>query len=78
MQQEEINQREWHNPDNWSAGLYFSKRDSRIIVPKSNPAMGFTLNLGTRAGAVWMIALMVGIPLLIVAIVLLAVALQPE
>ncbi len=27
--QKEINQAEWNNPDNWSVGFYFSKKDSR-------------------------------------------------
>jgi uncharacterized membrane protein len=76
MDQNAINQAEWDNPDNWSAGLYFSKKDTRTLVPKSNPIMGFTFNLGTRAGAMWMIGLMVGIPLLIIAITVLSVAIQ--
>jgi hypothetical protein len=33
--QKEINQAEWNNPDNWSVGFYFSKKDSRTWVPKS-------------------------------------------
>jgi uncharacterized membrane protein len=33
--QETINQREWENPANWKAGLFYnSARDSRIWVPK--------------------------------------------
>lgn len=66
MNQEETNRAEWANPDNWSVGLYFSKRDSRTWVPKPIPWMGWTVNLGKRAGACWMLGLLVGLPLLIV------------
>jgi uncharacterized membrane protein len=64
MDQKEINQTEWKNPDNWSVGLYFSKKDTRTWVPKSIPSMGWTLNLATRSGAMWMIGLLIGLPLL--------------
>lgn len=61
MNQREIDEAEWKNPDNWSGpGLfifYFSKRDSRTWVPKSIPWMGWTVNLGHPAGAKWLIAL---------------------
>lgn len=73
MNQREINDAEWANPDNWSMGLYFSKRDQRVWVPKSVPALGWTLNLGARAGASWMIALMVGLPVLMIALMGLAI-----
>ena len=49
---DEINRSEWENRDNWtSPGFYFSKRDSRWIVPKRNPALGWTFNLGNKKGA---------------------------
>ena len=54
MNQTDINEREWANADNWSGGffgVYFSKRDTRVWVPKSTPALGWTLNLGQPAGA---------------------------
>lgn len=63
MTQEEINELEWKNPDNWSLGLYFSKKDSRTWVPKSIPSMGWTTNIGKSAGAIWFIALLGGIPM---------------
>lgn len=50
--QEEINQTEWENPDNWST-IYFSKKDSRIWVPKRSTKSGFTINFGSRAGSRW-------------------------
>jgi len=73
MNQSEINDAEWANPDNWSMGLYFSKRDQRVWVPKSVPAMGWTLNLGTKAGACWMIGILVGLPVLMIALMGLAI-----
>jgi|GEM_PF-974646 uncharacterized membrane protein len=51
--QEEFNQAEWHNPDNWSS-IYFSKKDSRITVPKRNQKHGSTINFGSPAGARWL------------------------
>lgn len=66
MDQREVNQAEWENPENWSVGLYFSKRDTRTWVPKSIPWMGWTLNLATRAGAMWMIGFLIGLPVLVI------------
>ena len=50
--QNEINQAEWENPDNWSS-IYFSKKDSRTLVPKRNPKLGWTINFGSSSGARW-------------------------
>lgn len=76
MDQREIDEAEWKNPDNWSgpglATFYFSKRDSRTWVPKSIPSMGWTMNLGKPAGARWLVGFLIGIPALIIAIVLVA------
>lgn len=48
MKQDDINEMEWRNPNNWTwrgpLGLYASKRDTRLIVPKATPFMGWTLN----------------------------------
>ena len=63
MTQHEINIAEWNNKENWSGGFYFSKRDTRTWVPKSIPWMGWTLNIGTRAGACWLLGFIIGIPL---------------
>lgn len=56
--QDEINNLEWQNPENWGGikflGLYFSKEDSRLLVPKRNPAMGWTLNLGHQLALFWL------------------------
>ena len=58
-----INEAEWRDPRNWSAGIYFSKRDSRTHVPKRIPALGWTVNLGRWQG----VLLLFGVILLVVA-----------
>lgn len=56
---------EWHKPENWRAGLlYVAPRDPRIVVPKRNPRMGLTINLGHRVSRVWLTLLLLP-PLLI-------------
>jgi uncharacterized membrane protein len=52
--QEFINRQEWERPDNWTGWMciYRSARDTRIWVPKRNPAMGLTLNFAHR-GSWW-------------------------
>jgi uncharacterized membrane protein len=60
MSQQEVNQREWGNPDNWSGCLvecYFSKRDTRTWVPKRMAGLGWTPNLAKPAGAWWLVAI---------------------
>jgi len=63
MNMKELNQQEWHNPDNWSRmglfGIYFSKNDSRAMVPKATPAFGWTLNFGHRFSVLSLAALVV-------------------
>ena len=70
MDQKEINQTEWGNPQNWTGprwlSVYFSKADTRTWIPKQIPTMGMTLNLGKRAGVYWLVGFMVGFPLLVV------------
>ena len=65
MSQSEINQREWEHADNWSGpkwlSVYFSKRDSRVLVPKQIPWMGGTLNLGRTAGVVWLVIIVISL-----------------
>jgi uncharacterized membrane protein len=66
-----MNQAEWENPENWSAGsnvlcVYFSRKDTRVWVPKRRPWMGWTLNVGRSGGVAWGIGFLVGIPLLII------------
>ncbi len=47
MSEKERNEREWADSANWSGwlGIYRSKRDSRLWVPKRLPWMGWTINL---------------------------------
>jgi uncharacterized membrane protein len=70
MEQDEINQEEWENSANWSdsiVGLYFSKRDSRIWVPKRVPSFGWTVSLGHPAGA-WTLVGLLAAPWVVAAI----------
>ena len=54
--QQEINDSEWGNPANWRGGLfYFSRRDSRVWVPKQVPELGMTLNLGRPLGLAFLV-----------------------
>lgn len=60
MSQDETNEAEWSNPDNWSGGLYFSKKDSRVLVPKQIRSLGWTINLGQKKGAALMMWTFIG------------------
>jgi uncharacterized membrane protein len=71
MAQIETNRDEWNNPQNWTGGwfsLYRSDRDSRLWVPKRNPALGFTLNFARR-GAVASFLIMLSAGLAVAALV---------
>ncbi len=63
--QSAINEAEWHNPQNWTStkwkwpAIYFSKRDSRILVPKLLPGFGWTVNLGNLRGAFALFAIII-------------------
>ncbi len=76
MTQDEINAREWGDLDNWSGprwlSVYFSKKDSRTLVPKQVRWMGWTVNLGSRFGVYWLVGAIVG-PVFFVVGVLIAV-----
>jgi uncharacterized membrane protein len=75
MTQQEVNEEEWQNSDNWSGSVlsvYFSKRDSRIWVPKKPPWMGWTVNLAHPAGVWWLFGLLL-LPLAITLVVLFVV-----
>ena len=78
MNQKAINETEWKDASNWTGpqwlSVYFSKRDSRVWVPKQIPALGWTLNLGQRAGVFWMTAFVIGMPLAVLAIIAFAEA----
>lgn len=47
VDQRQLNEREWRAPGNWHGGwlaVYSSEQDTRLIVPKRNRLMGWTLN----------------------------------
>ena len=78
MNQDEINEREWSNPDNWGKrfGFYHGRLDSRTWVRKPHPWMGWSLNLANPRGKVLVILflllmclLVVGAPLLVVLLI---------
>jgi len=35
------------NPSNWRGTFYFNRKDPRLVVPKINPAMGWTFNFAS-------------------------------
>jgi uncharacterized membrane protein len=63
------NESEWNSPDNWSSHgfFYFSKLDSRWIVPKRNPWFGWTFNLGSDLGEAALIGTLVVVPMIFAA-----------
>ena len=66
---DEINKSEWENQENWtSPGFYFSKKDTRWIVPKRNPVLGWTFNLGHKKGA-WAMLLSFLVPIIILSVI---------
>ncbi len=52
-------QTEWQDPQNWAGpkflSVYFSKKDTRVWVPKQMRWTGWTLNLARTAGVVWLV-----------------------
>ncbi|NCQ34282.1 hypothetical protein GW813_04215 [bacterium] len=68
MDQQQIDRVEWENPRNWTGpiwlGAYCSKNDSRTWVPQRLTGMGWTLNLGRKAGVLWLLGILGGICLL--------------
>jgi uncharacterized membrane protein len=70
MNQQETNEAEWRNAENWRLGLYSSRKDSRVIVPKRIRGLGWTVNFGRPAGVALLLAILIGIPLLTILIVL--------
>jgi uncharacterized membrane protein len=45
----------------WNGGTYSNKNDSRILVPKANPGMGWRINLGNPKAVLLFIITMVAI-----------------
>ena len=69
MKQDDINEMEWRNPSNWTwrgpLGLYASKRDTRLIVPKAAPMMGWTLNFA-HPGWIYVALALIASPLVLI------------
>ncbi len=67
MNQDDINEMEWRNLGNWfwrgPLGLYSSKRDTRLVVPKAAPYTGFTLNF-SHPGCSYALVALCGLPLI--------------
>lgn len=73
---DQINKSEWEKQDNWtSPGFYFSKKDTRWIVPKRNPVLGWTFNLGNKKGA-WAMLLTFLIPTFIMTGIVVFIAMK--
>jgi len=50
-----------NNPDNWKGIIYFNSKDSRLIVPKRNPSMGWTFNFANPLSYILLIGLIAAI-----------------
>ncbi|MBT4192932.1 MAG: hypothetical protein HOB14_21075 [Gammaproteobacteria bacterium] len=60
MTQQDINENEWASTNNWRYLIfYYSKKDSRVWVPKKQKWRGWTLNLAKRQGVLWMFCLLI-------------------
>ena len=59
----------WIDPANWKWGIYRCTADPRVIVPKRNKAMGWTINFAHRFAWPVLILIMVfmSVPLVILA-----------
>lgn len=77
MDTNERNIAEWNDDKNWSRfgllGIYFSKVDSRLWVPKATPGLGWTINFAHR-GAVAMLLAVIALPTLAAAVYIVAFA----
>lgn len=59
------------DPNNWKWGIfYYNKEDKRLMPPKRNPAMGFTINFANKKSVLIFILFML-ITLAIVSILVL-------
>ncbi len=44
--------------DNWKGPFYVNRKDPRLIVPKLNPSLGWTFNLGSRYSIIALILIL--------------------
>jgi uncharacterized membrane protein len=49
------------NPNNWKGVFYFNRKDPRLLVPKLNPSMGWTLNFASPYSYLLVIAVILTI-----------------
>ena len=57
------------DPNNWKWGIfYYNKADKRLMPPKSNPALGYTINFANLWSVLLFLALLL-IPFLIIMII---------
>lgn len=60
------------DPKNWKWGLfYYNKQDKRIMPPKKNPAMGYTINFGHKKSVITFLFFML-LPTAIIFLIMLA------
>ena len=63
MKHNDINEMEWRDPANWTwrgpLALYSSKRDTRLLVPKATPWIGWTFNFAHLACPYALLAILV-------------------
>lgn len=45
------------NPNNWKGIFYFNRKDYRLIVPKRDPSLGWTLNFASPYTYLFLIAI---------------------
>ncbi|HOW39313.1 MAG TPA: DUF5808 domain-containing protein [Bacteroidales bacterium] len=45
------------NPNNWKGIFYFNRRDHRLVVPKRDPSLGWTLNFASPYTYLFLIAI---------------------
>ena len=57
-----MNDERQDDPGNWKFGIfYFNKNDSRILLPKRNRFMGWTLNFANPYSILAVVALVVSV-----------------
>jgi len=54
------------NPANWKGMFYVNPKDPRIVVPKLNPSLGWTLNFGNVNAYIGLIVLILIIAAVII------------
>ena len=50
----------------WKLGFYLNPQDSALFVPKRNPTLGTTINIGHRKGRLVAASILLGVALLLI------------